>query len=345
MVTREIIKKWKLRLLLALVFSSLSTNSRGSSSIQLNLSSRSNRDAAIKNYIHHHSINAPRSQHHGQRTLPAWTTKVVAGGSSRAVAQAILYPVDALRTLAQTRDGRTLRDVGARVLLKGSVQTSSFALFTGALLFGIFEVVNPHYGPLVASVCCAAGSCISSVPQEVIKQRIVTGVYRNFRDAVAQIWQGEGVLGFYSGWRPTMSRNVPFAVTTFASRDFIRGRILKSREQRTNNDHCLATRLATAENIGIGIASALIATIVTQPADVIKTRMMTQAASKALPYANALDCATLIVRREGWRKLYSGFGQRSVFMCGLWGLTFGLEPMVTNFLEGSAKISSTMRTE
>lgn len=313
-------------LVLGFIFTTFS-NCRGS--IQLNLSSRVNNDASSKN-VHHAII--PRG---GRRasSLPAWSTKVIAGGSSRAVAQAMLYPVDALRTLAQTRDGRTLRDVGAQVLLKGCLQTSSFALFTGALLFGIFEVVNPHYGPLIASACCAAGSCLSSVPQEVIKQRIVTGVYSSFRDAATQIWKNEGILGFYSGWRPTMSRNVPFAVTTFTSREVIRERMLDRKQQHANKDY-LAT-LTTTENIGIGIASALIATIVTQPMDVIKTRMMTQAASKALPYANALDCATSIVRTEGWRKLYSGFGQRSVFMCGLWGITFGLEPMVTNFLEGS----------
>lgn len=328
LITKLPVGRW---LLLGLIFTTF-TKCRGGS-IQLNLSSRVNNDASSEN-VHHAII--PRG---GRRasSLPAWSTKVIAGGSSRAVAQSMLYPVDALRTLAQTRDGRTLRDVGAQVLLKGCLQTSSFALFTGALLFGIFEVVNPHYGPLVASACCAAGSCLSSVPQEVIKQRIVTGVYSSFRDAATQIWKTEGILGFYSGWRPTMSRNVPFAVTTFTSREVIRERILKRKQQHTNNDH-LAT-LTTTENIGIGIASALIATIVTQPMDVIKTRMMTQAASKALPYANALDCATSIVRTEGWRKLYSGFGQRSVFMCGLWGITFGLEPMVSNFLEGSKKQS------
>lgn len=310
-------------LLLLLLVSTLS-NCRGAS-IQLKLSSRVN--DSQNNHIHRPIISTTLTR----RPLPEWTTKVIAGGSSRAVAQALLYPIDALRTLAQTRDGRTLRDVGGQVLLKGCLQTSSFALFTGALLFGIFEMVNPRYGPLVASACCAAGSCLSSVPQEVIKQRIVTGVYSNFRDAATQIWQKEGVLGFYSGWRPTMSRNVPFAITTFTSRDVIRGRMLKSKTHRDDRP----VTLSTSENIGIGITSALIATVVTQPIDVIKTRMMTQAASKALPYANALDCMTSIVRTEGWRKLYSGFGQRSVFMCGLWGLTFGLEPMVTTLLEGS----------
>ena len=50
--------------------------------------------------------------------LPSWTNKVIAGGVSRAWAQALLYPVDALRTLAQTRDGRTLSDVGGKGKLK-----------------------------------------------------------------------------------------------------------------------------------------------------------------------------------------------------------------------------------
>lgn len=35
-------------------------------------------------------------------SLPSLSDKVIAGGASRAFAQAVLYPVDALRTLAQT---------------------------------------------------------------------------------------------------------------------------------------------------------------------------------------------------------------------------------------------------
>ena len=95
-------------------------------------------------------------------------------------------------------------------------------------------------------------------------------------------------------------------------------------------------RLTPAENVGIGIASALIAGLVTQPIDVVKTRMMTQAASTAVPYTSALDCASSILRTEGWRKLYSGFKQRSIYMCGLWGITFGLEPLMTSYLDNRA---------
>lgn len=191
-------------------------------------------------------------------------------------------------------------------------------------------MVNPSYGPLVASACGAAGSCLVSVPQEVIKQRLITGVYSSFREAVSKIWQAEGVLGFYSAWRPTMSRNVPFVVTTFTSRDVMRSRILKYKQEKDKEQLAALTPM---ENIGIGITSAMIAGLITQPIDVVKTRMMTQAASKALPYTSALDCASSILRTEGWRKLYSGFGQRSIYMCGLWGITFGLEPLLTSYLE------------
>lgn len=127
-----------------------------------------------------------------------------------------------------------------------------------------------------------------------------------------------------------MSRNVPFVVTTFTSRDVMRSRILKYKQEKDKEQLAALTPM---ENIGIGITSAMIAGLITQPIDVVKTRMMTQAASKALPYTSALDCASSILRTEGWRKLYSGFGQRSIYMCGLWGITFGLEPLLTSYLE------------
>jgi len=263
-------------------------------------------------------------------SLPPWSHKVLAGGCSRAFAQAVLYPVDALRTLAQTRDGRTLADVGTGALIKGCGQTSSFALFTGAFQFGIYGVVQPKYGPLIASACGAAGSCLVSVPQEVLKQRLVTGVYKNFREAVQKIYSSEGVLGFYSAWKPTVSRNVPFVIATFSSREVLQRKIVEFKER--NEEKKGQMKLSSGDNLLIGISSALVAGLATQPIDVIKTRMMTQAASNAAPYKSAFDCASSIIRTESWRKLYSGFGQRAVYMGGLWGITFTLEPVLTSYL-------------
>lgn len=235
------------------------------------------------------------------------------------MAQALLYPVDALRTLAQTRDGRTLADVGLEALSKGCIQTSSFALFQGAIQFGIFGAVNEHAGPLIASALGAAGSCIVSVPQEVLKQRLVTGVYGSFREAIATIFRTEGLAGFYSGWKPTITRNIPFVITTFTTIDILERKMLAKRRKKGSDAGFSAT-----ENLIIGIGSAMIGIMVTQPFDVVKTRMITQAASTAVPYKSALECFLSILRTEGMAKLYSGVKQRGVYQCGLWGITFAI---------------------
>ena len=78
------------------------------------------------------------------------------------------------------------------------------------------------------------------------------------------------------------------------------------------------------ESVAIGVMSAFVAGVLTNPMDVIKTRLMTQAASTQVPYSSALDCLVSVIRTEGVGKLYAGFRQRSIYMCSLWGVTFAL---------------------
>jgi hypothetical protein len=66
--------------------------------------------------------------------------RLLAGGVSRAIAQMTLYPIDALRTLAQTRDGRTLAEyvyvfiVGHDVCIERSVRKPHA---TASLVMGV----------------------------------------------------------------------------------------------------------------------------------------------------------------------------------------------------------------
>lgn len=258
--------------------------------------------------------------------------RLISGGCSRGIAQMILYPIDALRTLAQTRDGRTLADVGTKALIRGCATTSSFAVLIGSIQFAIFGATRDTCGPVISSALGAAGSCLISVPQEVIKQRLVTGVYDNFRSAVVTIFETEGIRGFYSAWRPTMARNVPFVVATFTAMDVLKRKTLASKRERYqslndvdgNKNNKDLSSLTVVENLVIGISSSLIGATLTHPADVIKTRMMTQAASKALPYTSTMDCINTIWRTEGIKSFYSGFAQRSAYMGPLWAMQFAL---------------------
>jgi solute carrier family 25 S-adenosylmethionine transporter 26 len=92
------------------------------------------------------------------------------GGLQRA-----LSPPSHGRRLPPTTGAKTLSELGVRVLFSGCATTSAFALAVGALQFAIFGALQPRVGVLGASVAGALGSCIASVPQEVIKQRLVTG--------------------------------------------------------------------------------------------------------------------------------------------------------------------------
>ena len=103
--------------------------------------------------------------------------------------------------------------------------------------------------------------------------------------------------GFYSAWRLTVSRNVPFVIATFTAGDALRDQFARRRERLTRED-VTATPTPT-ENLVVGITAALFASVLTQPVNVMKTRMMTQAASKAAPYALALECASSVL----WTKL------------------------------------------
>ena len=247
----------------------------------------------------------------------------------------LLYPLDALRTLAQTRDGRTLADVGTKALVRGCATTSSFAVFIGSIQFAIFGATRDLCGPVVASGLGAAGSCLVSVPQEVIKQRLVTGVYSNFRNAVMTIYRTEGVSGFYSAWRPTVARNIPFVVCTFTAMDALKHWRLDSKIGIQNNDHERdndTMTLTIVENLIIGISASLIGATLTHPADVIKTRMMTQAASKAIPYSSTLDCIQTIWRTEGLKPFYSGFAQRCAYMGPLWSIQFALNGKLSEIM-------------
>ena len=110
-----------------------------------------------------------------------------------------------MRTLAPTRDGKTLTDVGLQALVRGCTTTSLFALFMGSIQFAVVAACRDRVGPLAASAAGAFGSFFVSLPQEVSKQRLMTGVYSSFRQTMATIYQTEG---FYAAWKPTVLRNV-----------------------------------------------------------------------------------------------------------------------------------------
>ena len=88
----------------------------------------------------------------------------------------------------------------------------------------------------------------SPVPQEVLKQRLVAGIYPNVFAAVKNIARTEGPRGFFVGALPTAARNVPFVVVTFT----VYGALSAWRGEAKS----------TAESLGRGVTAALVAGVV-----------------------------------------------------------------------------------
>ena len=78
-----------------------------------------------------------------------------------------------------------------------------------------------------------------------------------------------------------------------------------------------------------GWLSGVAGLALTQPVDVVKTRMMTQAASTAAPYADAVDCVRTMARTEGLTAFYKGLPQRIAYAGPLWAMQLGLNTQFT----------------
>mmetsp|Transcript_36191 Transcript_36191/g.39245 ORF Transcript_36191/g.39245 Transcript_36191/m.39245 type:complete len:473 (+) Transcript_36191:46-1464(+) len=267
---------------------------------------------------------------------------LVAGGSARAISQFVTYPMDALRTISQTRKGaKTLSELGVSKLVAGSVSTSMFAFPLGAVQFTVFGNVKKILSSLfrtetgaigtavamTSSACASLASCAVGVPQEVLKQRLVTNIYPNFGTAVRTIWNTEGLLGFYQGWAPTVARNLPYIVITFTTFNHWKTQELKKRStarggEDNKNGSSTSKVLDTKTALRFGMGAAFIGCLATQPLDVIKTRMMTQAASNLPPYSGALNCVQDIIATEGVSAFLAGLPPRVLYISPLWGAQF-----------------------
>jgi len=82
----------------------------------------------------------------------------------------------------------------------------------------------------------------------------------------------------------------------------------------------------------LGTSAATVAAFITQPIDVVKTRMMTQAVSAAAPYASALDCARTMAAAEGAGAFYQGILPRTLYMGPLWAIQFAVHAHLTRVM-------------
>ncbi|XP_013631016.1 PREDICTED: mitochondrial uncoupling protein 5 [Brassica oleracea var. oleracea] len=123
--------------------------------------------------------------------------------------------------------------------------------------------------------------------------------YKSVLDAIAQMVRGEGVTSLWRGSSMTINRAMLVTASQLATYDSVKETILEKGLMRDG----LGTHVTSS------FAAGVVASVASNPVDVIKTRVMNMkvVAGTAPPYKGAVDCALKTVRAEGIMALYKGF--------------------------------------
>ena len=240
-----------------------------------------------------HSSEAPRSPSqtnpHDRRTV-----SVFSGALSGAVVSACIQPLDVIRTrmqadaacgtiLSTPQAARTiLKERGLLGLWRGTQPTVVRLGIGAGLHFFFLESLKPLFerrdehgtstlGPLGAALTGGLSRALAAVvscPITVVKTRmeysgVVAAVpqYKNLVHALGTIAKEEGVRGLYRGLGPTMFSNAPFSALYYLFYTRLREKLKSTPEP------------STVVNFASGAIAAVAATLITQPADVVRTRV------------------------------------------------------------------------
>ena len=267
--------------------------------------------------------------------------EMLAGAVARASAQCIMYPAEVMKTLAQartTRAGLSIWEMGIDKLISGAITTSILALPAGALQMGIFPWAKQHARELApawlspaalelfAAAVASFVACFVQTPQEVVKSRLQTGMYKSFWSGISSIAREQGLRGFYTAFGPTVARNTPTVCISFTAFSRLKEAYKASVGAPPNG----------LANAVLGAAAAGIAVLLTQPIDVIKTRLMTEEASKFAAYTGAIDCFFRMVGEEGASSLFKGLLPRLLYVAPFGAIQFAVNEQLRILLMPAA---------
>lgn len=264
-------------------------------------------------------------------TMAELVNSLIAGSLAGAIADMVTHPISTLKTRLQVQGAgaqsqaitrytsiahaarSVLATEGVATLYKGlGITVAAAAPAQGLYFLGydLFRAWSPRDDALSNFAAgCFAQLCGSLVwvPMDTIKERLqIEGQLRNVKEplgssagALSIIMRREGVRGLYPAYFVHQFTWMPFNGIYFAIYE--------------------AARAWTADN-GLpawpaGIVAGVVAGGVTNPMDVVKTRLQVVRAQPDLfQYRGVFDCAFSIVRTEGLKALLDGAGARILLL-------------------------------
>ena len=134
-------------------------------------------------------------------------------------------------------------------------------------------------------------------PTEILKTQIMTSTTpQTMSDVIRRVYANQGVLGFWAGLGPNISRTFLVNAAELGTYDQVKGMLIPY------------VGSGFLSFLGASTVAAFASACVSTPADVVKTRMMNMSGDLEIKqYTGMIDGAMRMSKEEGVMSLYKGF--------------------------------------
>ena len=224
-------------------------------------------------------------------TKGSFLIHTIAGSTAGVMEHVVCYPIDTIKTHLQTTTNqqrergkgsggvfksirRIVRKQGVARLWRGTSTMFIGCIPAHATYFSVYEICKEKFGangvghnPIAAGTAgmvATVGHDAIMTPMDVMKQRLQLGYYEGLRDCFRRVLATEGLAAFFVSLPTTLAMNVPYGAVMVASHESFK-KILNPSGERNLPAFLLS-----------GSAAGALAAVVTNPLDVVKTKLQTQ---------------------------------------------------------------------
>ena len=262
------------------------------------------------------------------------TDMALAGAIATMIGDLSMHPMDCIKTMQQSTAGAGLSMLGAsQSILKAQgiagfysgagtyVITDGLA---GSLKFATYEFLKKKWDRRVENttdpakrksmerwgVFAIAGvafiaSSVVLVPGELIKQRLQLGQINSVGGGVSTILKNEGFFGLFTGYSAVCFRDVPYTMMELGVYDNLKRAYLKFKRGRSTEEQ----KITTADEMVCAALTGGLVGYLSNPLDIVKTKMMTDAA-----YGGLWDACKQQVGTYGVGSLFQGGAARVAWL-------------------------------
>ncbi|KAK2195508.1 bifunctional Mitochondrial carrier domain superfamily/Mitochondrial substrate-solute carrier [Babesia duncani] len=215
-----------------------------------------------------------------------------------------------------------------RNLFRGSNAIAAGCVPAHILYFTVYEFIKKTGNVATAGAMATVCHDIVLTPADVVKQRLQLGMYNGSIHCLSSLIRQEGIASLFRSLSTTLFMNIPYQVVLVSVNEFLK-KLGRSKNRKTN----AATYFLYA-GVGGAIAGAL-----TNPLDVIKTRLQVQHCMvsgkqkiQSPKYKNPFKATRMIYMQEGLGAFFKGISTRMAICIPGAAISWGTYEMLKSIL-------------